>query len=259
MPEEDDKKLETQELTEVDEHEAQDETVEDESTSTETAEEGDTSEDEESSESTFDKRFTQFKGETVEEYVKNLEQGYDNSSKEALRLKKQLDELRGEKLSAVANAESDKKDGSETKHEPQSMTDLWVSQEMKRRHVEQYQDFASKHPEVDEDDELFERLDSETGKYMDYVYKTQGRIPDLGESLNWAWGIVKPEDSKDTKEEKVVTAVKNAGSASKSKSPAREQAKPKFSDQQIEMAKKIDQSLRDKSRAEIEEILAKAK
>lgn len=209
--------------------------------------------------STFDKRFTQFKGETPEEYAKNLEDGYQNSSQEALRLKKQLDELRAEKLSEVAQADGGKGEGDgKQAQQPQSITDMWASQEMQRQHREQYGAFAAKHPEVNEDDDLFQKLDEETGKYMDYVHKTQNRVPELAESLNFAWKILRPDDT-DSRQEQVATAAKSAGSASKTKSVAKDTDKPQFSDKAIETARRIDPKLRDKSRIEIEEILAKYK
>lgn len=257
MANEDDKKLEGQEPTEVDE-ETQDESVATGTESTETAEEGDQADVEETkSETTFEKRFTQFKGDDPEEYLKHLEDGYANSSKEALRLKKQLEDLRAEKLSAIANADSD--DKKEEQQKPQSITDIWASQEMKRRHAEQFAQFAKEHPEVNDDDELFNHLDKETGKYMEYVFQREDRVPELDESLRWAWDIIVPKDRQGSREEKVASATKNAGASSKSKSVSKDATKPLFSDKAIETAKRFDPSLRDKSRAEIEEILAKYK
>lgn len=257
MADEDDKKLETTEPTGVDEQKTQDEPVVEDTKSTETPKDGEQTEEQKTL--TFEKRYTQFTGETPEEYIKQLEDAYGNSSSEALKIKKRLDDLKAKKLTEVATGKEDEPTDGKQGEQPKSLTDIWVDQEMKRRHAEQYAKFAEVHPEVNEDDDLFNELDQETGKYMEYVFNREGRVPDLDESLNWAWKIIRPEDSKRSKEEKVVEAVKSAGSASKTKSVTKDPAEPLFSDKQIEAAKKIDPTLRDKSRAEIEEILAKYK
>ena len=84
------------ETTEPTDTEIQDELdkPEDETTEEETSEEekptDDETETEEPSDSTFTKQFPNLKGETLEEYVPELETAYDNSFKEALRLSKEL-------------------------------------------------------------------------------------------------------------------------------------------------------------------------
>lgn len=195
------------------------------------------------------KRFTQFKGETLKEYFENLETAYGNSYEEVKRIK-------AEKLAEVANATGSETDDKADAKQPPTLTDAWVTQEMQRRHVEQYNSFADKHPEVNTDQELFDKLDKETGRYMDYIHKSEGRIVELAEALDFAWQRVAPKESKD---EKVASALKDAGSGSKSKSVSKDPAQSQFSDKQIEAAKRIDPSLRNKSRTEVEAILAKYK
>jgi hypothetical protein len=260
-PNTDDTNLDEQDSGEVEQQHAEDETSEtqDDSTS-ETDDGGDGGEDREFTIDDWDpekRRFTQFKAMAPADYLKKVEDAYGHSYNEYKKVKDQLDNLKAEKLSEVAaGTADDKKDDTKTGDAP-SMTDLWVSQEMKRKHVEQYNKFAEAHPEVNDDDELFEKLDSETGKYMNFVYSTEKRVPDLAEALDFA--AYKLNLTRTSKEDKVLAAAKNAGAGSKSTSASKDPARPQFSDKQIEAARKIDASLRDKSRAEIEEILAKYK
>lgn len=253
MADQDDTNVDEQEDTEVDATKSQDEpeSEEDQDTTSET-DEGDQDND---ADAAFKKRYTQFKGDNPLEYIENLEQGYGNSSNEALKWKKIAEDLRAEKLTEVANADDESKPAAS---QPESMTDALVAQMKRERDVEHYNKFASKHPEVNEDNELFNQLDAETGKYMDYVYKTEKRVPGLDEALDFAWQRVAPNDSS-SKEEKVVSAVKNAGSTSKTKGVSKDAVKPQFSEKQIETARRLDPTLADKSRSEIETILAKYK
>lgn len=260
MADQDDTNVADQDATDVDatDSQAETETSKDDTTneSTDGSEQTD-DEDADASEQQFEKRYTQFKGDTPEEYAKNLEHAYDNSSKEALRLKKQLDELRAEKLSDVANADDSGGQGTDqAADKPESVTDILVSQMKRERDVEHYNKFAAQHPEVNEDDELFQKLDAETGKYMDYVFKTEKRVPGLDEALDFAWMRINPDDRR-SKDEQVAAAAKNAGAASRTKGAAKDQSKAQFSDKQIAAAQKIDPKLRGKSRTEIEEILSK--
>jgi len=102
-PETESKELDQDEIIEeeVESSEEQDETLEDESLEEDL---GDETEEEEAQPS-FDRAFTQFQGETVEEYAKNLEEGYRNTSKEGLRLSatnKELEVRVNQLMAAVA-------------------------------------------------------------------------------------------------------------------------------------------------------------
>lgn len=258
MADVDDTNVASEDEAPVDESQAQDEQVEDKAaTSSESDEQVENQDDRYSIEdwNPDEKRFTQFKGDNPKEYFSKLEDAYAASYNEYKKVKDQLETLKAEKLTATATPAVD--DKKQTTPVQQSVTDMWVDKEMKRIHAEQYGQFAAKHPEVNTDDDLFTRLDQETGKYMNYVLNTEKRVADLDESLNWAWNIINPEDGKSSREEKVVTAVKNAGAGEKSKGVTKDAAKPLFTDQQIAAAQKLNPTLRDKTRSEIEEIMSK--
>jgi hypothetical protein len=206
----------------------------------------------------FEKRFPRFKGETLEEYVKNLEDGYSNSSAEAVRISRELKRLKEDKMSQIANSGAD-----DTKEEPAKKEDpalIYARQKMEEDAQRDYRSFSEAHPEVDEtsesfDESLFEEFDKEAGYARDYLYRKTGKIPTLMEAMQRAWAVMNPETV--SKEEKIAMAAKSAGAGSKAKGAAKEQPKSKFSDAQIENVKKMDPKLEDKSRAEIEEILSK--
>lgn len=223
----------------------------------EEAEDESQEESDDSEESEFERRFSQFKGDTLEEYVKNLEEGYANSSTEAVRLNRELRRLRDDKMSAIANSE---KEGDEKKPAEDPAL-VYARQKMEEDAAKDYRTFAELHPEIDElsdqfDESLFNEFDKEAGYARDYLYRTTGKIPTLMEAMRRAWAVMNP-DSNVSKEEKVAMNAKNTAAGTKSKSIAKEKPKPKFSDAQIDAAVKMDPKLEGKSRAEVEEILSK--
>jgi len=232
-------------------------TNEDETNDEATDESDDSEGEEDSEEQTFERRYKQFKGETLEEYVKNLEEGYSNSSAEAVRMNRELKRLREEKLSTIANTDTDDKEEPKKQEDPAL---IYARQKMEEDAQKDYKSFSKLHPEIDEtsdqfDESLFEEFDKEAGYARDYLYRTTGKIPTLMDAMKRAWAVMDLET--ESNEEKLAMSAKSAGSGTKAKGTAKEQPKPKFSDAQIENVKKMDPKLEGKSRAEIEEILSK--
>lgn len=198
---------------------------------------------EEPKEETFQKRFPRFKGETLEEYVKNLEEGYANSSTEAVRLAREL------------------KEKAAVEEQPALPADPiidWAKAERDRQWKAEWKEFSAKHPEVEQDDTLFAEFDKRTADMFGFIQNTEGRVPTLGEAMQKAWLYMNP-DGDVSREEKLALTAKSAGAGSKSKGGIKEKPKSKYTDSQIEMAIKFDPSLKDRPRAEVEELLDKYK
>lgn len=237
---------ETEDQDDDDQGQTGDDTEEDDSE--ETGESEDESDDEGGQ---FEKRFTQFKGETPEEYAKNLEDAYDHSSKEALKLKKERDEWKAKAMAQVANPDEDK-------DKPVDPHKAYVDQQIQKDRVADYQAFVAKHPELEDDEDLFDKLDKETAKVMNYIYSTEKRMPTLAEGLTVAWALLNPNAGDSVSDSDIAKAAKTVGGAPKNGSrPPKVKQKPKYTDAQVEHARKTDPSLRDKSRAEVEAELAK--
>lgn len=251
---------ETQDETE--ETKSEDETQTTDNKSDESEDEGDAAKseeeskdetDEEEDKPTFDKRFPRFEGETLEEYVKNLEEGYANSSSEAVRLSRELTKLKDEKLAAIAN---DK--GSDETTVPAPNPDLeWAKNQRETEWKKDWEEFAELHPEVNQDDTLFKEFDSLTGEMFSLIQKREHRTPSLREAMVKAWAVMNPDEGKLSKEEEIALKTKDTGSDTKKKGVSKDAPKPQFTDKQIETAKKVDPTLRDKSDKEIIETLSK--
>lgn len=248
----------TEEVTEVEEQtpaetEANEEPevqTADEASEEATEEEAEPEGEAETEEAKFEKRFPRFKGETPEEYIKNLEDGYENSSTEAVRLSRENKELREAKLSEVANEEV-------TPTPPPNPTLAWAEQQREKEWKSDWANFAKLHPEIEEDTTLFADFDKKTGEMFNFIQTTESRFPTLGEAMQKAWNYMNPDEL--SNEEQIATKVKNAGSGTKTKGVSKDLPKPQFSEKQIAMARKFDPSLRDKSDADIEKELAKYK
>jgi hypothetical protein len=228
---------------EVDE-ETQDET--DESSEDDTAEEeeetddeSDESDDEDSAEEDFTKRFTQFKGDSPTEYLKNLEDGYAESSKEAVKLSRENKELKAtvdrvNQLIATNPELAQAIKGSEdTKAVPKDPAILFAETQMKQTWQKEYNDFSSKHPEIETDPALADALDSKLKIAKRIVEEEEGRLVGMGEGLEMAWKLLGKDT--DDKQEKVRMASKDSASQGKASGGKKKDAKPKFSESQIEV------------------------
>lgn len=254
---------ETQDESKVDEvdTEAQtDEQAENEDESDEETEDSDSkeeeSEDETSDKAEFEKRFPRFKGETLDEYVKNLEEGYANSYEQYKKVRAEADEWKNKAMSVVAKG--DESDDDTEKPVPPAKKDpalAWAEQQRETAWKKDWQDFVKLHPEIDQDETLFTEFDALTGEMFELIQRKEKRFPSLREAMDKAWVFMNPDSV--SKEEQIAMTVKNAGAGTKSKGTPKEQPKPKFSDKQVEMAIRFDPSLKDKTRAEVENILSK--
>lgn len=248
-----DKSEETAETTEDEEietsHEEDETTDEEESTETEETEDSDEDESDEDAEAEteededkFEKRFTQFKGESYEEYTPQLEKAYGESLAEMTRLKQANKDGQAKIDAVIAMASKDPEfaeklnelmgdDAEEVTVEPAI---LKARHDMESQMDKEYKEFVDEHPEMASDPQLAEEVLavlSDFGKQA----KKQKKILGMKEALNKAWIYLGKDDS----DEKVVVKAKEVASKSKTSSSAKKTAKKQeFTEEQIRVAKK---------------------
>ncbi len=231
---------EGQDETEDDLDEGSDDEV-DEQTDDESDESDDEDEPEEGED--FKQRFTQFKGKDTGEYLKNLETGYLESSKEAVTLAKENKAFKEtidrytKLIASNPDLAKELKAGTEpSADETPTSTDpavLWAQAEMKRQFQEEYDEFIEAHPEVETDPKLAEELDETLKLVGRIVWEKEKRQVGMGEALTKAWKLLDKDDS----DEDVRIAAKNAASRGKSSSGKKgPEGKSKFTEAQISVA-----------------------
>lgn len=193
----------------------------------------------------FKKRFTQFEGDDPTTYSKNLEDGYENSSKEAVRLSRENKALKAtvDKVNELIakNPELAKAitDGTPATNTATTLTQqdpaiLWAQTQMRQTWEKEYKDFASEHPDIETDVELAEALDTKLAIVRDVVLASEKRQVGMGEGLEMAWKLLGKTDDK---QEKIRMAAKDSASQGKSQGGRKADApKPKFSEAQISVA-----------------------
>jgi hypothetical protein len=226
------------------------------------------SSDEDEDDSRFKKRFTQFKGDSPEEYLPNLEEGYANSTREAMRLKQekdtavaQADEARAslqhiQSLIAKDPELAEKLEGIDVDGAVLSPELSYARGKMEQDMEAEFTDFYESHKDEMDDPDTADSLRKEANKFSKYVWATEKRQVGMKEALEFAANKLGMGSSDDP----VRNAARNSAASSKpsaKRKPA--PTKSKYSDAQIEWAGKIDPSLSGKSRQEIEAALDKAK
>ncbi len=238
---------ETQDETEdeeLDSEEEEDEETDDDSDDSEDEGEDESDEDEDSE--TFKKRFTQVKGDTESEYLKNLEDTYANSSTEAVRLSKELKESKAiiDRINAAVAkdpqlAEALKTSDVEAQKDqpPKDPVLAWAESERDKIWGREYNEFVESHSEIATDPELAEALNNQLAIVRDVVMRNEGRMVGMGEGLKKAWKLLDKDDT----DEKVRIAAKDSASRGKSASgkKADKSGKTRFTDQQIEMMQNL--------------------
>ena len=247
VTDEDFKKLKGEDEVESSDEETDDtsDTEESEEESEETSEEDgqtdDQAEEESDEEASFVKEFPNIKGDTLEEYLKNVEVAYRNSTSEALRLKKLTDE----------KPEDDKIDTSDP-------IALFMKQKMDDEINTAFDDFKKEYSQVSDDAE-YGKFVSTVSVLSNTILQSEKRLASPKELYSKTAVILgwDPQSSVDGKE-KLGTALKNSAATSKiSTSPTKPKPKSKVSEAEIEIAKQMWAS--DKSDAEIRKELEAVK
>lgn len=238
-----DENLENEELNkEVTDTGAEDEELDDE--------DGKKTETEEDEENKFQKRFSQFKGDTPEEYLKELEEAYANSStegqrnsKEAKEAKEKLDKI----LTAVANNPELAKALEEADNAPKPKEDpalVYARQQMEQQYEKDWGDFTRLHPELVGNQELTNELIDEMDAIA-YAAERRGKTLTMAEGLQKAWISLGRQAADD--KEKIVNKTKEQASkpAPGASKPKQNSSKQEFTPEQIAVAKKMGISAED--------------
>lgn len=191
----------------------------------------------------FKKRFTQLKGESLEEYVKNLEDAYANSStegqrtaKEAREYKEQYDKV----AQLVATDPEFAKKLTETENAPKPPVDPaleYAREQMNEQYRNEYKSFTDAHPEMLTDEKLRDEVIAELDA-LGAAYEKRGAKLSMIDGLRKAW-ISLGLDESDSKEN-VVNKVKEQASQSAPQAKGnKESGKPQFTPEQVAVAKKM--------------------
>lgn len=213
-------------------------------------EDGKKTETEDDEESKFQKRFSQFKGDTPEEYLKELEDAYANSStegqrnsKEAKEAKEKLDKI----LTAVANNPELAKQLEEVDNAPKKQEDpalVFARQQMEQQYEKDWGEFTRQHPELVGNQELTNELIDEMDAIA-YAAERRGKTLTMAEGLAKAWVSLGKQVADD--KEKIVNKTKEQASkpAPGASKPKQTSGKETFTPEQIAVAKKMGVSAED--------------
>lgn len=229
---------------EADETEETNESEESEEAGEEDGQTDDQTEDEEEqSESEYVKEFPNIKGETLEDYTKGLEEAYKNSTAEAMRLKKLVDE-----------SQSDTKEES-SDIDTSNPTSLYMKQKMDQEIQEAFNDFSKTYPQVADQVE-YNKFTQEVSTLSQTILSSQKRLASPKELYTKAAVILgwEPDNKVDNKE-KLGIALKGTAAVSKTSSSTKSKGKQsKVGDAEVMLFKKLNPQS-DKTDAQIREEL----
>lgn len=173
---------------------------------------------------TFTKQFKNLKGDTLEEYVKELENAYQNSFTEALRLNKALEETK----QVVANAGQPPAPVQTTPTNPtlaaiDSNPDVQYAKTLRERDmITAFDKFKESYPQAVEQDEFKKFTDASGGIYT-ALKATLGRDPTYAELYDGIAGALhwQPADKTDKKD----SAIKESFASSQTTSSTQPSSK----------------------------------
>lgn len=188
--------------------------------------------------SEFVKEFPNIKGDTLEEYQRNLEIAYRNSTSEALRLKGL----------AEAKPEPEEENEEESPSDPRL---LYLDQMLQKDITDSFNEFSKHYPQT-KDPEEYEKFQTEAANMSQYIMQTQKRVAPASELYSKVAVILdwKPETVVDDKD-KLDSALKDRASQSKTTSATKPKSTSKITDAEIQIAKSMGGWTDGKSDAEI--------
>lgn len=231
--------IDEEETDESDSEEETDETDdEDESEDDDDDESEDDEEEDEDDQPKFEKRYTQIKGDTPQEYIKNLEKTYKNSTDEALRLKGERDTLqrRVDQMAEVIakNPEIAEQIQDTTQNPLVAPELLHARQTMEDQMRTEFAEFTEEHPELATDSDLQAKVLKRLKVLGDASRNDDGRILGMREGLDMAWislGLNKGNDEETVRLKAKENASRSKTSGGGKKAP--KGAKVEFSEAQI--------------------------
>jgi len=212
----------------------------------EESEDGGDTETKEETKAEFKKRFTQLKGDDIDEYLKNLEDAYANSSTEGQRLNQRATEAE-RKFNQVATLVATDPDfaaklvDATGEESPAPIVDpalQWAKQKMEEDYAKDFKAFADAHPEVVSDPDLYNRVVAELD-IIASAHEARGTKLSMAEGLRKAW-ISLGEDETDKKED-VMNKTKEQASATTPQGTAKKTGEETqgFTPEQIAVAEKM--------------------
>lgn len=221
------------ELGEVETSDEADETIEtndSEEESEEAGEEDETNSDdqkaeeteEKSDDSTFVKEFPNIKGDSPEEYARNLEVAYKNSFTELHRLR---------------DAAKTTEEGEKEELKPLDPLSLYAKQKMDEDMVQAFGKISKQYSEVHDKVE-YEKFVKKVDVLSKTIYESENRLASPEELYSTAAVILgwEPADKIDSKD-RLQEALKDRASRSKTTSATKPKSKSKVTDQQIAVAR----------------------
>lgn len=178
---------------------------------------------EEQSDSTFTKKFQNIKGETPEEYARNLEVAYDNSFAELKRIR--------ESQTTETESSDDKP------KKPVDPVLAYAAQKMQEDITRDISEFSKEYPQMQDEAER-KKVDKRIGIISKTIQEDEGRIPSMRECLDVAAAMFKwqPNSTSD-KSEQIGAAVKNGAASTKTNSSKKQTPVSKVTDKQIALAR----------------------
>lgn len=235
-----DSKVEPEKADEIQSTEESDEESEETDTEEETEEESQDESDEDSSE--FVKEFPNIKGDTPEEYARNLEIAYQNSTAEALRQK------------ALAEAKPEVTEVGEDSEEtgPIDPRLLYLDQMLQKDITDSFNTFSKQFPQT-KDPEEYAKFQTEASNLSQYIITTQKRVAPASELYSKVAAILgwQPEVQTADNQDKLKVALKDSASSSKTTSATKPKTTSKITDAQVSIAKQMGGWTDGKSDAEI--------
>lgn len=181
------------------------------------------------------KKFPNIQGDSWENYAKSLEAAYENSTAEAIRLKRQLE-------SSSDDSESDEdSDDSQTKVDLNNPLNLYMKQKMDEEIATAFSDFQKAHPQVNDPNE-YEKFRVQVNTLSQVIRQSESRLAPPAELYNKAAVILGWEaEDKPNKKEELDMALKNKASSSKTTSKSKPKAKSgsKISDGEVALFRKL--------------------
>lgn len=199
----------------------------------------DDTEGEEKPEPTFTKEFPNIKGDTPEEYAKNLEIAYQNSTAEAMRLKQQ----------PPPDTSVDKPDDSTTT--TPDITSLYAKQQMDKEINEAWGKFTKQYSQTTDKTE-YAKFTQTVSQLSNTIYESEDRLASPDELYRKAAVILDWTPEAPTPEDKLKMAVKDGAASTKSSNVAKPTQKSKVTDAMLAANRKMYPG---KSDAEIREEL----
>jgi len=215
-----------------------DETLESEAPEEESEEAVEEESEEESSE--FVKEFSNIKGDTAEEYARNLENAYKNSTAEALRLKGLVDS--NDQVDEIAESDDSP---------PIDPRLLYLDGLINKEIQNDYEAFSKDYSQT-QDPEEYAKFTKEAANLSRYILDTQKRVAPASELYSKVAAILgwTPETAP-TDKDKLNVALKDSASMSKTSTTTKQKSSSKVTDAQIAVAKQMGGWTDGKSDAEI--------